>query len=103
LAESYLAALGYAPAEFALPRVEELFAQPIDGSETPHSLPAVTDAMTTSSHFSVFQLRIVEAIVLAVVSEDFTMNAESRRWLDEDESLVRRRIHRDMRTAMAGK
>jgi cellulose synthase operon protein C len=103
LAQSYLSALGYAPAEFALPRVEELFASPDDDREPPYRLPVVSDAMTTNSHFSVFQLRIVEAVVLAVVSEEFTMNAESRRWLDEDEFLVRRRIHRDMKAAMAGK
>lgn len=59
--------------------------------------------MTTSSHFSVNQLRVVEALVLAVVSEEFTMNSESRRWLDDDEFLVRRRIHRDMRAAMSTK
>jgi hypothetical protein len=35
--------------------------------------------------------------VLAVVSDDFTMGTNARRWLDDDEYLVRKRIHRDLR------
>jgi len=40
-------------------------------------------------------------VVLAVVSDDFTMGSQARRWLDDDEFLVRRRIHRDLKTIMA--
>ena len=35
-----------------------------------------------------------------MVSDDFTMGTQARRWLDDDEFLVRRRIHRDMDQAM---
>ena len=35
------------------------------------------------------------AVVLAVVNEDSAMGADARRWLDDDEFIVRRRIHRD--------
>jgi cellulose synthase operon protein C len=35
-----------------------------------------------------------------VADDDFAVEARVRRWLDEDEYLVRRRIHRDLRTFM---
>ena len=39
---------------------------------------------------------VVEAVVLGIVTEDFAMGGEVRRWLDDDEYLVRRRIHSDL-------
>src|SRR5205823_13123723 len=91
LASSYAQAVGQAPVEVAQKRLEEIFRQ----------LKGVRDTYTTSSHFSVSQLDVVEAVVLAVVSDDFTLGTQARRWLDDDEFLVRRRIHRDMRALMA--
>jgi cellulose synthase operon protein C len=44
---------------------------------------------------------VIEAVVMAVVGDDFTLGASARRWLDDDEFLVRRRIHRDLRATMA--
>ena len=45
---------------------------------------------------------MIEAVVLAVVRDDFTLGSSARRWLDDDEYLVvRRRIHREYR-AVAG-
>ena len=76
--------------EIAQKRLEEVF----------KSLKGVKDTYTTSSHFSVSQLDVVESVVLAVVSDDFTMGTQARRWLDDDEFLVRRRIHHDVRKAM---
>jgi hypothetical protein len=90
LACSYARAVGQAPVEVAQKRLEELF----------KSLKGIKDTYTTSSHFSVSQLDVVENVVLAVVSDDFTMGTQARRWLDDDEYLVRRRIHRDLRTLM---
>jgi hypothetical protein len=55
------------------------------------------DPLATSSHFSLAQLDIVEAAVLTLVSDEFILSQETRRWLEEDELLVRRRIHRDVR------
>jgi hypothetical protein len=91
LACSYAMTVGQAPVEVAQKRLEEIFRQ----------LKGVKDTYTTSSHFSVSQLDVVEAVVLAVVSDDFTLGTQARRWLDDDEFLVRRRIHRDVRTMMA--
>jgi hypothetical protein len=90
LAAAYARAAGQAPVEMAQKRLEEVF----------KSVKGVRDTYTTSTHFMVSQLNVTEAAVLAVVSDDFTMGAQARRWLDDDELLVRRRIHRDVREAM---
>src|SRR5262249_29853638 len=84
------AAVGEAPVETAQKRLEEIFRQ----------LKGIKDTYTTSSHFSVSQLDVVESVVLAVVGDNFTQGTQARRWLDDDEFLVRRRIHRDLRTLM---
>lgn len=90
LAVAYARAAGQAQVEAAQKRLEEIF----------KSLKNVRDTYTTSTHFSVSQLDVVEAVVLAVVSDDFTVGTQARRWLDDDEFLVRRRIHRDVRAAL---
>jgi hypothetical protein len=61
----------------------------------------VRDCFWTNNYYSQSQLRLIEAIVLAVVSDDFTLGAAARRWLDDDEYLVRRRIHKDYRALTA--
>lgn len=90
LACAYVATLGQAPLELALRRILELFGD----------LKGVSDTFTTSSHYSLSRLDVVEAAILSLVSDDFTVAPEARRWLDDDEFLVRRRIHRRMRAAM---
>jgi hypothetical protein len=45
-------------------------------------------------------LGVVESVVRAVADDDFAVGSRARRWLDEDEYLVRRRIHRDLRAFM---
>ena len=60
------------------------------------------DQHTTSTHFLLSELDVVEATVLALVSDEASLSPASRRWLDEDELLVRRRIHRDMRAMTGG-
>jgi hypothetical protein len=91
LACTYATALGYAPVDQTQERVDELF----------HRLEGVRDTFTTSSYYSRFQLAFVESVVLALVSEDFTLGTAVRRWLDDEEFLVRQRIHRDLREWMA--
>ncbi|HZY85681.1 MAG TPA: hypothetical protein VFE78_12680, partial [Gemmataceae bacterium] len=83
LACGYASAVGQAPVEVAQKRLEEIFT----------AVKGVSDTYTTSSHFSVAKLDVVESVVLAVVSDDFTLGTQARRWLDDDEFLVRRRIH----------
>lgn len=88
---AYATALGQASPDEALRRVESLF----------RDLPGVCDPYTTHDCYCLSQLRIIEAVVLAVVNDDFAVGTEVRRWLDDDEFLVRRRIHRDMKAALA--
>jgi hypothetical protein len=87
LACAYAAALGQAPVRLALGRVEELFMR----------LTGVTDNLVTNTHYSLAKLRLIEAAVRAVVTDDFALGPAVRRWLDDDEYRVRRRIHRDTR------
>jgi cellulose synthase operon protein C len=91
LAAVYAATLGQAPRETAQKRLEELFTH-VEG---------VKDTFTTAKYYYRSQLDVVEAVVLAVVSDDFTMGVQARRWLDDDEFVVRRRIHRDLKALMA--
>jgi len=88
LACRYAATLAQAPADLALQGIEEMLDQ----------LEGVYDSFTTSSHFSLSQLQVVEAIVLGIVTEDFALGGEVRRWLDDDEFLIRRRIHHDLQS-----
>lgn len=90
LACAYIMALSQAPVQEAMPRLYELF----------EKLTGIRDNFTTNSHYSLSQLDVVEATVLAIVSEDFTPDKTARRWLDDDEFFIRRRVHRDVRRAL---
>ena len=79
------------PSSWPRQRFEELF----------NRLEGIRDPWTTSHHYLLSQLLIVEAVVQAVVSDDFTLGPGVRRWLDEEEYLVRRRIHRDVGALLA--
>jgi hypothetical protein len=92
IACAYAQALGHAPIRMALGRVEEIFQR----------LQNVHDQFSTNTHFSLARLRVVEAAVLAIVNDDFALGPAVRRWLDDDEFRVRRRIHRDLLEATMG-
>jgi hypothetical protein len=87
LACAYAAALGHAPPRLALQRVSEIFQR----------LQGIGDDLVTNSHFSLGHLRLLETAVRAIVTEDFRLAPTVRRWLDDDEYRVRRRIHKDTR------
>lgn len=93
LACTYATALGQAPMPIAQERLRELFDR----------LENIYDGFTITikGYFGWFQYLLIESVVLAIVSDDFTQGAQARRWLDEDEYLVRQRIHGDVRTLMA--
>ena len=91
LACTYAATLGQAPVEVAKNGLEELFER-LDG---------LVNMRGMSSFYNQLQLRVIEAALLAVVSDDFTQGTQARRWLDDDEFLVRRRIHEDVRHLLA--
>ncbi len=62
---AYTRTVGQAMPEVAKTRLEEIFAR----------LKGFRDFFTTSSHFSVIQLDVIESVVLAVVNDDFTQGA----------------------------
>lgn len=65
-------------------------------------LTGVGDTFTTNSHFSISHLDVIETLVLALAKNQpqAAVGEAGRRWHEEDELLVRRRIHRDMRLAL---
>ena len=92
LACLYARTLGQADLEPAVSRWLELF----------RKIERIDAVFTTDSHFSLAQLSLVEAVVLTLASDEFALDPQGRHWLDDDEYQVRRRIHRDVRRAMAG-
>jgi hypothetical protein len=91
LACTYAGVLGQAPVDFALARIDELFRR----------LGLLANAWSTKTYFSLFHLSLIEAVVLSIVSDDFTIGPAARRLLDEDEYLVRQRIKRDLQALEA--
>jgi hypothetical protein len=90
LARAYVTALGQGQdTGYALTQMIELFRR----------MPAtkITNTWTTAQYYSRFHLNLVEDVILAVVSDDSALGAAGRKWLDDDEYLVRRRIHADMK------
>ncbi len=89
LARAYVTALGQGPSETALARMIELFKK--------MSPAKITNTWTTAQYYSRFHLNLVEDVIRAVVNDDAALGPSGRRWLDDDEYLVRRRIHADMK------
>lgn len=105
LACDYVECLGQAPIEQAMARLHLLFSVE-SGSRDPASkganfrLTRISDNFTTNTHYSLSQIDLLEAMVKGLVGENVQLDRDSRRWLDDDEFLVRRRIHRDVRAAV---
>ncbi len=85
-------AFGHAPTEIALPALLRLSSQ----------MPWITDSYNTNSTavggatgFCLSLVEFADALVLGHVGDDLTLNEVTRRFLEEDEYLVRRRVHRD--------
>jgi hypothetical protein len=89
LARSYVAALGQGPSESGMARISELFSK-MDEKR-------VNNTFTTGQYYSRYHLNLVEDVIRAIVSDDFALGPGGRKWLDDDEYLVRRRIHADMK------
>lgn len=58
-----------------------------------------TDSMSTNSHFCLAVIQLMEAVVLSLASEDLALSEWARGWIEEDEHLLHRRIHRDLARA----
>jgi hypothetical protein len=79
-------ALSHASTDVALAGLSRLASQ----------LPFTTDSFNTNSHFCLSMVHLADALVLGHVGDDLTLNETTRRFLDEDEYFVRRRVHRDV-------
>jgi cellulose synthase operon protein C len=90
LAMAYAGAVGKAPIDFALDRIEEMFRR----------LAGVANGFSTRTHYSRLHLNVVEEVILSVMQTDATLGETARHWLEDDEYLVRRRIHADMRSLL---
>jgi hypothetical protein len=86
LTRSLAGALAHAPVEQALPALARLSEQ----------LPKVTDSYNTNTHFCLSVVELADALVLGHVGVAQGAGERTRHWLDEDEFLVRRRIHREL-------
>lgn len=86
---AYVSALGHAPAAFGLPRIQECF------RVVPTA--ALRSNWTGSATYARDPLRAVEEVVWALTSDEFSLGPTGRKWLDDDESLVRKRINGDVR------
>ncbi|MDB4959386.1 MAG: hypothetical protein JWO36_6955, partial [Myxococcales bacterium] len=81
-------ALAYAqaPLSNALGGIAELAGQ----------LRDVTDNYGTNSHYCLSVLHFVESLVLGITSDDLALGEAGRRFIEDDEHLIRRRLHRDL-------
>jgi hypothetical protein len=89
LSQAYLAAIGLGRAEWAVGRILDFFERV--------SVERIRNSFTTAEFFSRYHLSLAETVVLSLASEVSSAGRESRRWLEEDELLVRRKIHADVR------
>ena len=60
-------------------------------------IETITDRFNTNSHFSLALVAFFEYLLFAYVGEGPGISARMRQMLDEEEYLIRRRIHRDTR------
>lgn len=95
LSEQYANVLAELSPTHSMDGLQELFRRNANGDRLFDIVD--DDYATTSSHFGLQQLRVVEAAVLGAIGYEFSLNSETHRWLDEEEFLIRRRIHRDVR------
>jgi hypothetical protein len=56
----------------------------------------ITDNLNTNSHFCLSVLHFVESLVLGITSDDLVLGDAGRRFIEDDEHLIRRRLHRDL-------
>ncbi|HEY2784880.1 MAG TPA: hypothetical protein VGJ05_07890 [Fimbriiglobus sp.] len=94
LARSYVSALGQSPAPFGLPRLQEIL----------RDMPPdrILNSYTSAPIYSRTHFSVIEDVVLALTGDDFAIGPTGKKWLDEDEYLVRQRVHADVRRLLKG-
>jgi hypothetical protein len=86
LTRAFARAVSQTPLEYALASLDRLA----------EKLSVITDSFNTNSHVCLSVVAFMESLVLGHASEDLTIGEVGRQWLDDDEYLIRRRVHRDM-------
>ncbi|HEY6037288.1 MAG TPA: hypothetical protein VIV58_23570, partial [Kofleriaceae bacterium] len=61
-----------------------------------NQLRDVSDAYGTNTHYCLSVLAFVESLVLGITSDDLALGEVGRRFVEDDEHLIRRRLHRDL-------
>jgi len=56
----------------------------------------ISDSYGTNTHYCLSVLNFVESIVLGITSDDLALGEAGRRFVEDDEHLIRRRLHRDL-------
>jgi hypothetical protein len=79
-------AYSQAPLGHALGGIAELSGQ----------LREITDSFGTNSHYCLSVLHFVESLVTGITSDDLALGEVGRRFVEDDEHLIRRRLHRDL-------
>ncbi len=92
LARQYASVLEHAPIDVAIPRLNEVF-------EKLASITKGIGAGIQDQYYAQEPLEVVESAVLALVSDEFTLDPKARKLMDEYEFSIRRRIHHDMEHA----
>jgi hypothetical protein len=65
-------------------------------AELSGQLRDITDSFGTNSHYCLSVLHFVESLVLGITSDDLALGEVGRRFVEDDEHLIRRRLHRDL-------
>lgn len=97
LAIAYARALGFAPPKMAYGRLEEMFQ--LDGHGNSR-LGCVAVRGGTNRYYTLQPLQLIDAVVRSVVTDEFTLGPAVRGWLDDDEFLIRGRVHRDLTSVL---
>jgi hypothetical protein len=89
---STIIAYGYLPTQIARERITNLFEK--------MRLQPLPNTYSIQGFYSWLHLNVAEAVVLALASHEVALGSAARHWLDEDEYLIRQRVHRDVRAAV---
>jgi hypothetical protein len=65
-------------------------------SELATQLKDITDTFGTNTHYCLAVLHFVESLILGITSDDLALGEAGRRFVEDDEHLIRRRLHRDL-------
>jgi hypothetical protein len=90
LAIAYAETLGFAAPQISHGRLQEIFQR----------LGEVYVMGGTNQYYTLQLLQVVDAVVRSVVTDEFTLGPAVRGWLDDDEFLIRGRIHRDITSVL---